>query len=1008
MFFVQSSFEDNCQLDVKASFASKFPIYSLAFQSNLLMAGTDRNTSVLYKVDRARLLGLAGEGSDTGDDGPLVKCVGTYKNKAAKSIDIAAPGNHVPTRRVACVEFSPPFGSSSSGGQQSSWPPSSVQPSSALFLSCLGGVINVWDATSNQHPLKVEKVSNQPLSKASWCPQSPANLMAAGGVDGVVNVLDLRRRGKAVAWRTALPEHAGYGAWLSGSGGDGICGINDIAWSPFVPYWLASAGESGQVNIWDLRFSGANGAPVTTLSHPTNYGSIKSLAWSPTHVDLLSTGTSDRSWWLHSLRVEESEEGANSTSEKRTIRTAIIADKRASEDIGSAISVCAKDDTFYSLSSCGDLYAHRVSPNALSNAAIHRIKGDTFRRTESAVYSRDIKAAADSVLGLIERLKEETEHAAVLNRQATTSSADGGDGSALADIQSHPVMKHAESIKFLCDLFKAKPTITHTSWTLPPPSIALAPAGSSIADGQPTPMTPLDAEGLKASANGSNVNSAAYMEFVDDLDVFGYGLPPGYPLEAVALRDPMIWQALERLNMSNLRVRLANLVAMADDDSAVDKDGQKTVAHKAPDGQPLWKHIMDREKQIAQYVKAEPSLFDAKLLRRIVKLILPHDCIAGLRLGLGICQAYLDHRPPISCSQLDGLVHVLLFPTVFDTDTASGSQATSGDMAARTTVLPDVQMVRQRIAECLVACPDVVCEMIKLEIKIQETVLKGGEQSQVAETIVKTMKEHAQTVKALLDNNKNKDRVQIHPMYPTTTTMSASAVRLYLNSLVPMRNYDEYLVNTQWWRVLPCKILTDEGRCLGTDVGWLSSYPLAKMLNRQTATLVIPRFQRQVDVVLTTIQKEPLSLEPRLYRDTLLKIARTNVLMRYDHSLSFTVVSNSAKKAGIEASSVAKASLVTTSIPPKVLSNAFEEIGGGFLMLLEALTRHSSHRDSHKRAANEAIPLRDSLSELLQIEQQLASARAHRDFDQQNDVHRSDVVAVSKYIRQLEQYANEA
>ncbi|KAJ1780979.1 hypothetical protein LPJ62_006001, partial [Coemansia sp. RSA 2167] len=44
MFFVQS-LDD--QLDVKASFASKFPIYSLAFKGDLLMAGTDRNTSVL-------------------------------------------------------------------------------------------------------------------------------------------------------------------------------------------------------------------------------------------------------------------------------------------------------------------------------------------------------------------------------------------------------------------------------------------------------------------------------------------------------------------------------------------------------------------------------------------------------------------------------------------------------------------------------------------------------------------------------------------------------------------------------------------------------------------------------------------------------------------------------------------------------------------------------------------------------------------------------------------------
>ncbi|KAI8322895.1 hypothetical protein GQ54DRAFT_297067 [Martensiomyces pterosporus] len=1049
MFFVQS-LDD--QLDVKASFASKFPIYSLAFQSNLLMAGTDRNTSVLYKVDRARLLGYASEnGESDSEDGPLVKCVGTYKNKAAKSIDIAAPGNHVPTRRVACVAFSPPFTQAPpTSQQQSAWPPASVQSTSALFLSCLGGVINVWDATRNQHALRVEKVSNQPLSSAAWSLQSPSNLIAAGGVDGVVNVLDLRRRGKAVAWRTALPESAGYGAWLSGreTNGDGW-GINDVAWSPFVPYWLASAGENGQVNVWDLRFSAANGAAVTTLRHPTNYGSIKSLAWSPTHVDLISTGTSDKSWWLHSLRVEESEEtdgalgsagkdgtnasdsangGSAKSTERRTVRAAVVSDRRAAEDIGSVVSVCAKGNTFYTLSSCGDLYAHRVTQNALSSAAIQRINGETFHRAESAVYSRDIKSAAETVLGLMDRLKEETDHTAVISRQAqsggsNTNSSSSSSGhadtdidSALADIQSHPVMKHAETIKSLCDLFKAKPKLTSAAWTLPPPSVALAPTNSSIADGQSAPATPLDAETFKAMASASSSNkskpSAAYMEFVDDLDVFGYGLPPGYPLEATALRDPLVWQALEKLNMANLRVKLANIVMMADDESS-SADGAAAAGKappKGPDGRPLWKSVMDREKQIVQYVKADPSLFDARLLRRVVKLILPHDCIAGLSLGLGICQAYLEHTPPISCSELDGLVHVLLFPTVFDTDTsvsqaASNSAQGSGDMAARAVVTPDVPMVRQRIREFLVSCPEVVFEMIRLEMKVQEAVLRGGEQSQVAEAIVSTMKDHARVVGKLLGRSKDRDRVQIHPAYPATTTMSASAVRMYLNAIVPMRSYDEYLVNTQWWRVLPPKTPSDEGHAVGTDHGWLSSYPLARMLNRQTATIVIPRFRKQIDVVLATIQKEPLSLEPRLYRDTLVKVARTSLLMRYDHALQFAVTS--APKKGSEGSGSSDAhqqSVVTTSIPPNLLSSVFDEIGSAFLMVLEALTRHTGHRDSHKRAASEATPLRDALAVLVESEGR-RSARG-QEFDEAADVRRADMAAVARYLRQLEQYAD--
>ncbi|KAJ1948590.1 hypothetical protein FBU59_001521, partial [Linderina macrospora] len=441
---------------------------------------------------------------------------------------------------------------------------------------------------------------------------------------------------------------------------------------------------------------------------------------------------------------------------------------------------------------------------------------------------------------------------------------------------------------------------------------------------------------------------------------------------ATVLRDQVVWQALERLNMSNLRIRLSDMLEIADEELANDPNS----VPKNADGQPIWQAIMEREKQLIQYLKSEPSLFDPRLLRRVVKLILPHDCIAGLTLGLGICQAYLDMQ--MSCASLDGLVHVLLFPTVFDTDSGGNASDSDGSMVTRSVVSPDVQIVRDRIGECLFACPQVVFEMIRLEIQIQETVLKGGEQTAVAEAIVSTVKEHAKAVSQLLNESTNKSQIQIHPGYPTTTTLSASAVRMYLNSLVPMRAYDEYLINTQWWRVLPARVTSEEGHPIGGDSGWLSSYPLARTLNKQTATLVVPRFRRQIDVVLATVQKEPLSLEPRLYRDTLIKVARLNLLMRHEHALDF----------------VANGQPVTTGFPKELLMTAFRDIGSAFLMLLEALTRHTSHRDSFRRAANEAMPLRDSLATLVKTESESGDTAK-----------RVELVAIAKFLRQLEQYA---
>ncbi|KAJ2608706.1 hypothetical protein H4S08_004350 [Coemansia sp. RSA 1365] len=976
MFFVQT-LDD--QLDVKASFASKFPIYSLAFKNNLLMAGTDRSTSVLYRVDRARLLGFSGES----EDGPLVRCVGTFKNKAAKSIDIAAPGNYVPTKRVSCVEFAPAY------APGTSWPPASVGAGAELFLSCLGGVLNVWDAANSQQALRVEKVSGQPLSRAVWSPHAPATLVAAAGIDGIVSVMDLRRRGKAVTWRSRQPEGLGgsaAGAWLGGVTGTDSA-VADLAWSPYAPYWLATGGEGAQACIWDLRFAAADGAGVATLRHPTNHGAIRSVVWSATHADLVATGTTSKSLWLHSLRATE--DGAS-------VRTAVVADRRAADDIGSVVSLGAKGSAFYSLSSCGDVYSHRITHGALAKSAVHRrelekessgdhaskdedLTDDTeaLHGVECAVYARDLNAAAESVLRLVPRLKTDP-------------------------------MAHAECVRLLCDLFKAKPRISQNSWALPPP-----PVNAALADGGSAPPAETG-DGNKATVGRDGTE--ALRSFAADLQQLAYGLPPGFPLESTASRLPVVWQALEQLNMANLRIRLERMVAAADAGTETDVDGR-----------PAWKGIADRERQIMQYVKAEPQLFDPRLLRAVVKLILPHDCIRGLTLGLGICQAYLSNQrmreqnttstaPIISCTDLDGLVHVLLFPTVFDLDTSGNGTADSDAMAARNVVAPTVQLVRERIGECLEACPEVVFEMVRLEITIQQTVLRGnGEQKKVAADIVEAMHAHAKAVRVLLANTgseASRARIQIHPTYPATTTVSASAVRLYLNSLLSTRAYEEHLVNTQWWRMSPASVPADETHVIGSDRGWPSSYPLARVLNRQAAVAIVPRLQRQIDVVLVTIKKEPLGLEPRLYRDTLLKVARVALLMQGEYVLTF--VTDVATKATADVAASSTRQSVCTSLERNMLATVFDEIGNAFLMLLEALTRHTSHRDAFKRAASEAAPLRDSLSQLLELG---AAAQktflrqphiaANQNFEQMAEQSKIHIMSIRKYLRKLDTYAKD-
>lgn len=73
--------------------------------------------------------------------------------------------------------------------------------------------------------------------------------------------------------------------------------IRDAKFNPFIPYWLASAGEDSIVNIWDIRSS--YHAPVGKIDGMT--GMATSVTWSNIRPESLSTGATDgvlRYWAL--------------------------------------------------------------------------------------------------------------------------------------------------------------------------------------------------------------------------------------------------------------------------------------------------------------------------------------------------------------------------------------------------------------------------------------------------------------------------------------------------------------------------------------------------------------------------------------------------------------------------------------------------------------------------------------------------------------------------------------
>ncbi|KAI9317977.1 WD40-repeat-containing domain protein [Dichotomocladium elegans] len=148
------------------------------------------------------------------------------------------------------------------------------------FLSVFCNRVNIWDAVAEDAPSSSIKVHPSRLNCASWSPHAPCTLIVAGGCAKTLHIIDTRAN--RTVW-TASEAHSRP--------------IRDAKFSTFIPYWLASGGEDGVVNIFDIRAT--NHAAVAKISG--HEGVIESISWSNMRPENLATTSADgtfRMWML--------------------------------------------------------------------------------------------------------------------------------------------------------------------------------------------------------------------------------------------------------------------------------------------------------------------------------------------------------------------------------------------------------------------------------------------------------------------------------------------------------------------------------------------------------------------------------------------------------------------------------------------------------------------------------------------------------------------------------------
>ncbi|RKP14877.1 WD40-repeat-containing domain protein [Piptocephalis cylindrospora] len=674
------------------SYSKGGPIYSMAWSGRTLLTGSSEGTVQIYDIEATQL-------QEARTALGAVRSVGKLSHRLGKAV-ISPPGTHIQSTRVNQVDISP--------GQ-----------ANQQIATIMGTSVHLWDLERTDAPIRSDKVAHEMNLALQWHPQSSYGLLAAAGLDRGITVLDPRKHGKPMVWK-ARQAH------------DGI--VRDIAWHPYIPYWLLSAGDDGKVQMFDARH-----ASKPLLSIHSHSGPVHSVNWSNAHCDILAAGGEDGriKWWQ--LRPSKSQEtGQREVISEPIMDTEWISGGRSEGEYPSASSASAAHiipstlhpEIYFSATALGSVSRWEPKPDLLSMVAMHRYgeeQNPQEHAVEAAVYQRDFTEAHLLLDDLIPKLESE---------------------------------QRAPEIKAFKDLLQPILPIPSSSWTFSH-SDTTSRRGTATSSGKMS-LEGIPPETWKEGGRGSkdDGNAQSHLRQGTFLPLFGFSvlldvLPelvastvkdtsrartasPTPPTPALAPPAPEpVDPAVE------FRSRVRNLVEVR-----------------------AWEELLTLQRDILAALRQPPNspgAWEGRLLRDIIKCLLGQQPEGALQLGQSAVDQMGDTGLPTP-KDLSSTVHMLLYPTVFDP--VDGHSIT--DESGRPEDVKAARKAERKLVlaemEHLLSNPSRVGDMLELEILIQRIVRHEGED--VALEIADTCKD--------------------------IPTVSAGALRLYMGSLLQLRKYDEY------------------------------------------------------------------------------------------------------------------------------------------------------------------------------------------------------------------------
>jgi len=266
----------------------------------------------------------------------------------------------------------------------------------SAFATVEGEAFRVWavDATAaDARPVLTRKPLQQyqhqqagaTLHRFAWSPHNEA-IAAISAALHMLAFIDIRLDRPVVARKDAAHSRR----------------LSALAWSPYVPYWLATGGQDACVKIWDLRNAAR---PALCLEHCV--GTINSIAWDTRHPELLAVGSNDAGLsccslelrpdyllWSHSARSAVVAAGFAPTCKSQSCCFGV-------SDAGSVIVATMADSFFLPL-----IAERKVFSDTSSRDVAQQVYLRQFRKAFSAAYQLALS---------LEAQKKPEEALAVLN-----------------------------------------------------------------------------------------------------------------------------------------------------------------------------------------------------------------------------------------------------------------------------------------------------------------------------------------------------------------------------------------------------------------------------------------------------------------------------------------------------------------------------------------------------------------------------------------------------------------